>query len=419
MNRKPLIFIIGNAMEFYDFMVFAFFTPLIGSLFFPSKDPFSSLLFGLTMLASAFIARPMGGILFGHLGDIFGRKFSLIFSLSIMAISTFGIGILPTVQEIGFIAPFLLFLLRFIQGLSAGGEYGGVAVLLMEVAPPQRRSFWGSFVPLSCGIGALLAACISSFLHNPSFPLWSWRIAFIIGGGIGFLALLMRLKVSESQEFEKLLSQNELNRKKSDFTPFITILKHHSKSFWETFLISSFHSCLIVMSFMYINIYLNQNLNIPMEISIFYNQFSLISFILSVLLLGYFSDTFRKEWFMKFITGLVVLFSYPIFLSLNQGTSFSIILAECLLGMLTGAYAACNNGYVYNLFPTEVRVSGIGIGYSLGMAAIGSTTPIICSLLINKFNNPMMPAIFLSVIGMIVLLVGSLHKSHKKQAAFS
>lgn len=418
MNKNPLIFIIGNAMEFYDFTVFAFFTPLIGSLFFPSNDPFASLLFGLTMLASAFIARPIGGILFGHLGDRFGRKFSLILSISIMAISTFSIGILPTAQDVGLAAPFLLFLLRFTQGLSAGGEYGGVAVLLMEISPPQRHSFWGSFVPLSCGIGTLLAACISSFLYNPSLPSWSWRIAFIMGGGIGFLALLMRLKVSESPEFERLLSKNELNRTKGDFIPLVNLLKHHTKSFLETFIISAFHSCLIIMSFMYLNIYLNQNMNIPMRVSIFYNQLSLLTFILSVLLFGYFSDTFRKEKLMKFITLLVVLSSYPIFLSINQGTTCSIILAECFLGMLTGAYAACNNGYVYNLFPTEVRVSGIGISYSLGMATIGSTTPIICSLLINKFNNPMMPAIFLSLIGAIVLLADFLHKPYRKEAAF-
>jgi MHS family proline/betaine transporter-like MFS transporter len=402
MKRSPIYYIIGNAMEFYDFTIFAFFTPLLGTLFFPSEDRFLSLLFGLMVLAAAFIARPIGGILFGHLGDKFGRKFSLLISLLLMAVSTLAIGLLPVTKKIGIIAPVLLFFLRFTQGLSAGGEYGGVSVLLMELAPSKQRSFWGAFVPMSCGIGALLAAITGVILQTPSFPLWTWRIAFILGGCIGFIALIMRIKVSESPKFKSLLFQKS-KQKNNDHIPMVTLLKYYSQPFWKTFLVSSFHSSLISFSFVYINIYLNQYADLPMNESIFYNQFCILAFILSTILFGFFSDFVEKEWVMNVVVALVILFSYPLFLILYNGSTFYIILAECFLGLLAGIYAAFISGYMYNLFPTEVRASGIGIAYSLGVAAAGSTVPITCSLLIKKFNNPMMPAIYLIIFGAVIL----------------
>lgn len=413
-----MYYIIGNALEFYDFTIFAFFTPLIGALFFPSSTPFYSLIFGLTIFSVAFIARPLGAVFFGHLGDRLGRKHSLIISLSLMAISTLSIGLLPTTKEIGTIAPLLLFLSRFTQGFSAGGEYGGVSVILMEIAPLKHRSLWGAFVPMSCGIGALLAVLTGAILQHPSFPIWSWRVAFILGGAVGFLALLARLKASESPQFESLVHLKARERTKSTF-PLTTLLKQYPKSFMLTFMVGSFNNALINFAFVYINIYLNQNIGLTMSKTLFYNSFALISFIFSTILFGYFSDFIRKEFIMKLVTIAFVLFAYPVFLSLQLEGSFSIILTESLFGLMVGAYAACTNGYLYQLFPVEIRASGMGVGYSLGMALVGSTVPLVCSLMIKKFENLMMPAVYLITLGILMLIWGNRTKFLKKQAAFS
>jgi MHS family proline/betaine transporter-like MFS transporter len=399
-----MYYIIGNALEFYDFTIFAFFTPLIGALFFPSSDPFYSLIFGLTIFSVAFIARPLGAVFFGHLGDRFGRKHSLIISLSLMAIATLSIGLLPTAKEIGTIAPILLFISRFTQGFSAGGEYGGVSVILMEISPLKHRSFWGAFVPMSCGIGALLAVLTGAVLQHPYFPIWSWRIAFILGGAIGSLALFARLKASESPQFENLMRLKARERSKSTF-PLNTLLKQYFKPFILTFMVGSFNNALINFSFVYMNIYLNQSIGLTMSTALFYNSFSLISFIISTISFGYLSDFIRKEFIMKFVTILFVLFSYPLFILLQFDGPFYIILAEILFGLMVGAYAACTNGYLFNLFPVEIRASGMGIGYSLGMALVGSTVPLVCSLLIMKFDNLMMPALYLITLGLLMLIL--------------
>ena len=403
MKKSHVYCIIGNAIEFYDFTIFAFFTPLLGKVFFPSEKSFLSLLFGLTILGSAFIARPIGGILFGHIADKYGRRISLICSLFLMAIATLSIGILPTPDKISIISSLLLFFLRFTQGLSAGGEYWGVSILLMETAPFQHRNFWGAFVPMSCGVGALLAVLVGQILQNSAFPIWTWRIAFIFGGCVGFLALLVRIKIPESPEFEKILNCKSSNNLLETF-PIVILFRNYLSAFCKAFTMGSFHSALITCSFAYVNIYLHQVVGFSMSESLFYNTFCLLCFILTALLVGYFSDRLRQDLMARSIIIAVVICAYPIFFLLCYGNSFLIIIAEVLLGFLTGTYAVFINGYAYNLFSTQVRASGISIGYSFGMGVVGSTMPIICSVLVNKFNNPMMPAVYLIALGIITLV---------------
>src|SRR5215472_1737438 len=193
-RRRALIAgIAGNVMEWYDFAVYGYFATVIGHNFFPAKDKSSSLIAAFGVFAAGFLMRPLGSLVFGHIGDRLGRKLALTASVMVMAVPTFLIGLLPTYEQAGRIAPVLLVLLRLVQGLSVGGEYTTSGVFLVEQAVPERRGFLGSFVPLGATFGVLLGSAVSAIittvLDRGAVNSWGWRLVFLLGlvvGAVGF-----------------------------------------------------------------------------------------------------------------------------------------------------------------------------------------------------------------------------------------
>ena len=193
---------VGNVLEWYDFAVYGFLAPLIGKIFFPAGDPVASLLAAYGVFAVGYAARPLGSILFGHLGDRIGRKPALILSMTMMGSATLAIALLPGHAEIGLSAAVLLLVLRALQGISVAGEYGTSAVLLVERAPADRRGLVGGWVMAACNLGFLLgsavAAAASTLLGNAAMAAWGWRIPFLLGTAIAVHVLIMRRKLEES-----------------------------------------------------------------------------------------------------------------------------------------------------------------------------------------------------------------------------
>ena len=192
-QRAIIAGIAGNVMEWYDFSVYGYFATVIGRHFFPAQDATSSLIAAFGVFAAGFLMRPLGSLIFGHIGDKLGRKLALATSVMVMAVPTFMIGILPTYQQIGLLAPVLLVLLRLVQGLSVGGEYTTSSIFLVERAEASHRGFLGSFVPLGATGGVLLGsavgAAVTTALNQAAVNSWGWRLAFLLGllvGGIGF-----------------------------------------------------------------------------------------------------------------------------------------------------------------------------------------------------------------------------------------
>lgn len=205
MRRVAFASFIGTLLEWYDFYIYSIAAALvIGRLYFPSHDPVVSTMASFGALASGFFARPLGGLLFGHIGDRIGRKTSLIWTLSVIGIGTFGIGVLPDAARIGVAAPILLVMLRVLQGIGMGGEYGGASLLTIEHAPAARRGFWGS-VPQAASPGGLLLATLAfaavSRLPSAPFLAWGWRVPFLLSLPMLLVGLVVRLRVHETVEF--------------------------------------------------------------------------------------------------------------------------------------------------------------------------------------------------------------------------
>jgi MHS family shikimate/dehydroshikimate transporter-like MFS transporter len=226
MRRVGAASFVGALLEWYDFYVFATASALVfGRLFFPSDDPVASTMASFGAFASGFLARPLGGLLFGHLGDRTGRKASLVATLAIIGAGTFLIGLLPTYAQIGPAAPVLLVVLRVAQGIGLGGEYGGASLLAIEHAPPGRRGFWGS-VPQAASPGGLLLATavfgLASLMPRDLFLAWGWRVPFLASGLLLAVGLYVRLRVAETPDF--------LAARPGDRAPIVELLRTHPRA---------------------------------------------------------------------------------------------------------------------------------------------------------------------------------------------
>jgi len=208
-NKKKVIIasVLGNALELYDFSLYGIFVPLFATLFFPTGNPTVALLASLATFAVGFLTRPLGGILFGYLGDRFGRKNALLISIMLMALPTLIISFLPTYAQIGILAPILLLLCRLLQGLCAGGEYTGASIFIIEHLGKSRRGLAGSLISASGAIGSLIAMLLGAALLQPGLPEWSWRIPFLMGAFLALIGFYIRRSLQESPEFTELLVQ--------------------------------------------------------------------------------------------------------------------------------------------------------------------------------------------------------------------
>ena len=226
MGRAGAASIVGALLEWYDFYVFATASALVfGHLFFPTGDPAASTMAAFGAFASGFLARPLGGLLFGHLGDRIGRKTSLVVTLAIIGTGTFLIGLLPTYAQIGATAPVLLVVLRVAQGIGLGGEYGGASLLAIEHAPPSRRGLWGSLPQTASPGGLLLATAVfglASLLPRDTFLAWGWRVPFLASGVLLLVGLIVRMRVAETPQF--------VAAQAGDRAPIVELLHTHQRA---------------------------------------------------------------------------------------------------------------------------------------------------------------------------------------------
>ncbi|HEX2654920.1 MAG TPA: MFS transporter, partial [Xanthobacteraceae bacterium] len=218
----------GTVLEWYDFFLYGFTAALVfGKLFFPTYSPLAGTLASFGTLAIGFVARPLGGILFGHFGDRIGRKTALVLTISIMGGSSFLIGLIPTYETIGIAAPVLLTLLRFMQGIALGGEWGGAVLMTLEYAPENKRGFYGSVVQLGAVLGLALATLIlfiGSMLPGDAFYTWGWRIPFLVSIVLLVVGLYIRLSVEETPAFQQVRAKGEVVK-----VPITEVLRHHLK----------------------------------------------------------------------------------------------------------------------------------------------------------------------------------------------
>ncbi len=420
--------VLGNALEFYDFTLYGVFAVIISQHFFPSSNEFISILASWGAFAAGFIMRPFGAAVFGYLGDKYGRKKALSLSILGMGIPTLMIGLLPSHQSIGILSPIVLVLLRLIQGLCTGGEYNGAAIFALEHVGENKPGFYGGMITGSCVIGAMLATGFGALVMHSSDPEFFWRLTFIFGGGVSFIGTFLRRKISESPEF--LASQARQNNNDLDNTTTNTQGNNAKtanlglmpkRSLIISFLIGCLNGALSYTLFGFLNNYLKTYIGVNIASAMTLNIVGLTCFMISCPIMGYTMDKIGKNTFFTTACLLVIGLSLSAFELIQGGSITSILCAQVLLGIATGAIAGPQHAFVQNLFPVQSRYRAISTSFCLGMAVCGGTAPMILTYLIEKTNNLYVPAVYIASISLLLFTTLSLsirkRKEFFKQAA--
>jgi MHS family proline/betaine transporter-like MFS transporter len=382
--------IIGNALEFYDFTLYAIFAVSIGKLFFPSEDPTASLIASWGAFAAGFMMRPLGALVFGSLGDKYGRKFSLSFTILLTGFPTLVIALLPGYEQLGILAPIILILCRLCQGLCTGGEYNGAAIFALEHFGKLKPGMIGGFITASCLIGSL-AATFSGFLVSTYGTEEMWRLPFFFGAFISFVGFILRYKMNETPDFA-LLEKKKIE-KKWDLK---AIYAQYSSSALLSFMLGALNGALSYTLFGFLNVYLSKYLGLEASVAMKYNLLGLFFFMCCSPFAGHLLDIYGRTRFMLGAALLVLVSAFPTFLLLQTYNPFFILCGQALLGILTASIAGAGHGYMQPLFPTHVRLRGISINFSLGMALCGGTAPMLFTYLIESSKLSLyVPAFYL------------------------
>ncbi|WP_131782466.1 MFS transporter [Legionella gresilensis] len=394
-TEKKLIFLssLGGALEFYDFIIYIFLASELSELFFPAANHLASLIGVYAVFAVGYLIRPLGGIIFSHFGDKYGRKKTFVVTLIMMALPTFLIGLLPTYQNIGIKASLLLILLRLIQGLSVGGEIPGAVTFAGEHINPKSRGVCCALIFLGINIGLILGSMINVALFYFCTPeqvlSWGWRIPFIIGGLLGMVSFKLRRGLVETPIFK----QHSATAKKN-FFPIREVFANYKKEVFQGAALTWLDAVTVCLLFLYLPTYLTSILHYPKETINILNTIALILNSLLCITFGWLSDLFGRRRFLLLGSLCFVLFSYFFFYLLSLEQLAYVVIVMFSVSLLS----ACTSMYVctiIELFPTSVRYTGMAITYNIGYAFFGGLTPLIATSLINTTHNNLSPSFYL------------------------
>jgi MHS family proline/betaine transporter-like MFS transporter len=394
---------VGTVIEWYDFAVYAYFAAFLGRNFFPSTVAYRSLLLSFAVFGVGFFMRPVGGFVFGHLGDKIGRRNALAATIILMGIATFLVGLLPTYAQIGALAPILLVLFRLFQGFSAGGEWAGAAAFLVEYAPPERRGIIGSWQQVSVGggflLGSAIATLLTSIMSPGSLDAWGWRIPFWSGLVMAAIGLYLRLKVEETPKFRAIQQAGQVAA-----SPIAEAFMKHWRHLLVVvgFTLSGTVAYYVFLA--YFPTYVTTVLKLPLRTASGINTIGLILFLIMVPLLGILSDRIGRRPILLAHGAAAILLPYPLFLWMAS-RSFGVILVAQIIGVFIQALfsGACVAAYV-EMFPTRVRYTSISVPYNLTVAAFGGTAPFIATYLVSTTKNTLSFTYYLIAAGIISFL---------------
>ncbi|PDO89167.1 MFS transporter [Kosakonia pseudosacchari] len=405
-NKVVVASLIGTAIEFFDFYIYATAAVIVfPHIFFPQGDPTAATLQSLATFAIAFIARPIGSAVFGHFGDRVGRKVTLVASLLTMGISTVLIGLLPGYETIGVMAPLLLALARFGQGLGLGGEWGGAALLATENAPPRKRALYGSFPQLGAPIGFFFAngtfLLLSWLLTDEQFMAWGWRVPFIFSAVLVLIGLYVRVSLHETPVFAKVAAA-----KKQVKVPLGTLLtKHVRVTVLGTFIMLATYTLFYIMTVYSMTFSTSpQGLGLPRNEVLWMLMMAVIGFGVMVPVAGLLADAFGRRKSMIVITSLIILFALFVFPPLLGSGSPVLVMGYLLIGLsLMGLTFGPMGALLPELFPTEVRYTGASFSYNVSSILGASVAPYIATWLQANYGL-MYVGIYLAAMATLTLI---------------
>ena len=391
--------IIGNIIEYYDFALIGFLAVMMGHLFFPSDNPFLSLLGSFGAFAAGMVMRPVGAAIFGHIGDRIGRRFALMSSLVLMALPTFLIGFLPTYAQIGIMAPILLVVLRMVQGLSVGGEYASSIVYLVEQSSPGRQNLYGSFVSVGAKIGMALGSGLCGgllwYLGEDIMGQWGWRIPFILSIFIAITGIYLR---------RGLVDDYQPNEEK--MIPIVAIFRDHRKEFGQFLVVASVIWMFYYTLFIYLPVWLEHSVGLSKAQSGEINTFSIVLGVVFIPLMAMLADKIGSIRVMKIAALATAAAIFPLLYVIMHGGFLGALVATSVMVVLLCAYqapifAATVQGIEHHGF--RASFTALILGSAAGI--VGGITPALMTSLVELSHDPYSPAYLIGTSSLIAWIV--------------
>jgi MHS family proline/betaine transporter-like MFS transporter len=395
-QRIVLAGLVGNVMEWYDFAVYGYFATVIGREFFPSDDPAVSLIAAFGAFAAGFLVRPLGGLVFGRIGDLVGRKRALTLSVVAMALPTVLMAVLPTYQTVGIAAPIAIVALRIIQGLSVGGEYTGSLVFLVENAPAGRRAFfalWGAWgATLGILLGSGIGGALTTALDDAQIASWGWRLPFLLGALVALTGYLIRSGLH--------LEQAAIG----SASPVRDSFGRHRLSVLRVVLLNIGYGVAYHAAFVYAVSYIKEIDRLPEGVALNLNTGSMSVLLLIIPLAAWLSDRIGRKPMIVAGSALLAFGAIPLFQLIHTTDPMTIFLGEfgfvMAIGISSGGISVAN----VELMPAPVRCTGLAFAYNASIGYFGGTTPLIAAWLVSATGNPIVPGYWVAAAAAVTLL---------------
>lgn len=392
---------LGNALEWYDFAVYGFLAVIFAKNFFPASDGFAGLLSVFGVFAASFLMRPVGGAVFGHVGDRLGRRHALYLSAGMMTASTVCIGLLPTYASVGALAPVLLVALRLVQGLSIGGEYTTSSIFLAENALPARRGFITAMAGAGVSAGTLLGsgvgAVVASFMSTEDLVAWGWRIPFLLGIVLGGFTLFLRRSTGDGPAHEPAPEPRK-------GLPLIAAIRDDWRDMLRAAGLSLALGSNFYIVFVYLTTYMQQVDALTERLSLQINTLSMVAVLVLAPLFAALSDRIGRK--LTVGAGLlgVILFSWPLFTLLDSPDPTHVLMGQLGFAVFASAYAGPMPSLMVEMFRAHVRCTAFSLSYNVSLALAGGTAPMVAVYLVNRAHEDMGPAVYLIAIAIISFL---------------
>jgi MHS family proline/betaine transporter-like MFS transporter len=393
---------VGNVLEWYDFAVYGYFAATIGRHFFPAEDPSTSLIAAFGVFAAGFLMRPLGGVVFGHLGDRVGRKAALLISVLAMAIPTFLIGVLPGYATLGPAAAVLLVVLRMIQGLSVGGEYTTSIVFLVEGAGRKHHGFAGSWSGFGAVGGILLGsavgALVTATLTDEQVHQWGWRVPFLVGLIVGLAGLYIREHIPEP---------HDPVAHGSGRTPVWDAVRSEWRAILRIALLNVINGVGFYIAFVFLVTYMQRVGGLRESTALEINTINMLALLVMIPLSGWLSDRVGRKPVLVAGIGSLVVLSWPLFWALHHPSVAWSFLGQLGFSIFIGMFGGAIPVTMVEATPRAVRCSAISIGYNLCVGVLGGLTPMVATWLIQETRDELAPAYYVTAAAVVSLIVAA------------